>query len=124
MRQLRLEARLQRASMRAAERPSSATGGEPMNCEKCGCELDDMWEVCPGCMTSLRFAGARGSAAQPRQPAPLQYAVCDLHNAATAVKQGRLKDAYMEAESAQRKIKAAIEAVPQNDKISGGMKDL
>ena len=85
-----------------------------MNCPKCGCELDDMWEVCPGCMASLRFAPAPRSAAPPRKATPLQYAVCDLHNAATAVKQGRLKDAHMEAEAAQRKIKAAIEAMPQN----------
>ena len=28
-------------------------------CQKCGCETDELEDVCPGCMTSLRFASAR-----------------------------------------------------------------
>ena len=40
----------------------------------------------------------------------LSAALCDLSNAKAAVKQNRLKDAFMEAQAAQRKIDAQIKA--------------
>jgi hypothetical protein len=33
-----------------------------MNCKKCGCEINDQMETCPGCMASLRFDPAPCSA--------------------------------------------------------------
>jgi|SRR6185369_7716405 len=44
----------------------------------------------------------------------LSYARCDLMNALSALNQGRLKDSYMEAEAAQRRIKQAIGEAQQN----------
>lgn len=69
-------------------------------CQKCGCETDELEDVCPGCMTSLRFASARGSAAT--YATKTEIAKCAALTAANFIEKGHWVEAYIELHHAAR----------------------
>lgn len=74
-------------------------------CDMCGRVTDHPLPACPGLEPSREWGHATMQ----------DLAVCSFRNAATMVERGHLKQAYIEAQSGQRQLKAAISS---NEKLT------